>query len=402
MTALILSLSDDLIIEILRLLHYPCLVKISETCRTLYQVIRRSSLLQLIVNLGKDGLICMRPDLDSNDVMSALEDLRRRWDTLDWKPAITSSYTGPFSGFNVTYESGIFVSMQHHSSGTRIVWLDMADFTHRSVDLPYWDQPTCLATDPGQDLLVWTEFRGDSVNFWDSTKWETYLHFVELGTAGAHPGARLRSLKPDGPALDGRVINDMAQLDLMYIGIIDRAVVWRIHHYGPQGYYSQVMIFNWQLGVCVYDSAREFIEQQFDNFRLISDTVYIVTSKDHSDCGELRVYTFNITPSSNVQEHARLRCVLVLPHHLPNIDMEYMYIDYKHRSPGRSRHTDDTFSCESDEQLLLLRICYHQNSCKDGASAGFPPIHRFFYKLVIPTRVIHRFVREAVAMDAQL
>ena len=107
----------------------------------------------------------MRPDLDSNDVMSALEDLRRRWDTLDWKPAITSSYTGPLSGFNGTYESGIFFSMQHHSSGTRIVWLDMTDFTHRSVDLPYWDQPTCFATDPGQDLLVWTEFRGDRFVF---------------------------------------------------------------------------------------------------------------------------------------------------------------------------------------------------------------------------------------------
>ncbi|KAF9043903.1 hypothetical protein BJ165DRAFT_1478602 [Panaeolus papilionaceus] len=164
MTALILSLSDDLIIEVLRLLHYQCLIKCSETCRTLYRVIRKSSLLQLIVELGKDGLICIRPDLNSNDVRSALEDWRRRWDILDWKLGPTSSYTGPLSPlFYGTYKSGTFASIQYCEDATRIVWFNMGDFTPRSADLSFQRQPNCFAIDPEQNLLVSVEFLDEFV-----------------------------------------------------------------------------------------------------------------------------------------------------------------------------------------------------------------------------------------------
>ncbi|KAF9043906.1 hypothetical protein BJ165DRAFT_175758 [Panaeolus papilionaceus] len=339
MTALILSLSDDLIIEVLCLLHYQCLIKVSETCRRLYRIIRTCSSLQLVVELGKDGLTCLRRDLHSKDMLDALEEWRRRWDTLDWEPASISTYTGPFPVSDGIYESGIFVSLQRYSNATRIAWLDMADFAHRSVNLSHPTQPTCYSMDPGQSLLVSVELRGVGpigVAFWDNTTWEPYLHFTNLTTAGAHPDARLRSVKLDVPAFDRDAMNDIVQRNLMDTGIVDRAVVWRVRHRGPQGSYSQVVIYNWQLGVCVYNSGQEFSEQQFDEFQLISDTVYVVTTKDRSDRGELLVYTFSITPDSDVQ---------------------YTYIGYEHSSPRKSWHVDNIFTCASDEQLLLLRIC---------------------------------------------
>ncbi|KAF9043888.1 hypothetical protein BJ165DRAFT_175557 [Panaeolus papilionaceus] len=404
MTALILSLSDDLIIEVLRLLHYQCLIKCSETCRTLCRVIGTSSLLQLIVELGKDGLICIRPDLNSNDVRSALEDWRRSWDILDWKRGPTSSYTGPFSGFFYgTYESGIFASMQYCEDATRIEWFNMRDFTHRSVNLSFRRQPQCFAIDPEQNLLVSIEFLDDPTadEYWNHTRWETYLRFTNLTTAGAHRGALRGSVKLDVPAFGKNFINEIAKLDPMDVEIVDRAVVWRVRHRSPKGSYPQVMIFNWQLGVCVYNSKQDFVEQRFDNFQLISDTVFVVTSTGHSDHGEILVYTFNITPGSRVPESPRLRCVLALPEHLPNIKMEYMYIRYENSSPLRSWQVDDVFSYASDEQLLLLGMGYLQEPLIHGSS-GIPSAKRFNHELVIPTRVILRFAREAIKMGAQL
>ncbi|KAF9043902.1 hypothetical protein BJ165DRAFT_1594632 [Panaeolus papilionaceus] len=195
-------------------------------------------------------------------------------------------------------------------------------------------------------------------------------------------------------------MNEIAKLDPMDVEIVDRAVIWRVCHYGPKGSYPQVMIFNWQLGVCVYNSEEDFMEQGFDDFRLISDTVFIVTSTGRSDHGEIHVYTFNITPGSQLPERPRLQCVLALPQHLPNIKMRRMYIQYEHSPPLRSWQVDDVFSYATDEQLLLLSMSYLQTPLNDASSRSSSP-DGFAYDLVIPTRIIYQFAQEAIEMGAQ-
>ncbi|KAF9043910.1 hypothetical protein BJ165DRAFT_1478622, partial [Panaeolus papilionaceus] len=148
------------------------------------------------------------------------------------------------------------------------------------------------------------------------------------------------------------------------------------------------------------NSKQDFREQRFDDFRLISDTVFIVTCKGHSDHGEILVYTFNITPGSQLPERPRLRCVLALPQHLPSIYLDYTYIRYEYSSPLRSWQVDDVFSYASDEQLLLLGMSYHRKSLIDS-SGGIHSANRFTHELMIPTRVILRFAREAIETGAQ-
>ncbi|RXW19149.1 hypothetical protein EST38_g6707 [Candolleomyces aberdarensis] len=147
------GLPVEVILEVLEYLDHRALLGCRRICRSMNNLIGRNPMLQLRIELVKDGLIDGVGTGEAAEAVKRLRKLRRRWETLAWTTQETYEVEGSCSAYELAH--GMFIKTDSEAN-IFIVKLPTSReplyrvIANRNLEM----RPDGFTLDANQDLIV--------------------------------------------------------------------------------------------------------------------------------------------------------------------------------------------------------------------------------------------------------
>ncbi|KAI8977791.1 hypothetical protein BD414DRAFT_517035 [Trametes punicea] len=287
----LLTLPDELLVEVLKHLDAKHLLRCRLACKSMSVTIKNSLQLQYNIELEADGLVDgYRCPLSLAERYVLLMQRRRRWRDLDWSKVV--SITAPAMCQAYELVDGVFASSMHTGFGASrhlsLTWLPTSREPARKIERDDMGALVCdFAIDPSQDLIALVV--SENSNGVDELNLSVQLR--TLSDNKPHPEAAVKQLHAPIPFVIGT----------SFIQIVDDVVGVFFWLHGPG-----LVIWNWRTGkAMVTVSAFDLPVGTYD-FAFLSSRAYMITVA--SGHGSIVIYAFGgdeeVSTSSRDQSHA--------------------------------------------------------------------------------------------------
>ncbi|PPR01043.1 hypothetical protein CVT24_000577 [Panaeolus cyanescens] len=329
------------------------------------------------------GLTASHNTLTHVEILQKLRERRRRWDTLDHKTFITLQIDSSCQAYELV--GGVF----GQTDGTNITfcWLPSSTSKGRRIDhqspIPLRD----FAMDPSQDLLVILE--QNSIYYNSDEGNVVVLHLRTMSTNLPHEKATRTpkiefNIPPDNAPAGNGIVGAALYIMRHLLSINLRIGSWTESR-------CRVLIFNWITGSLVYDSDQFPLYHDFEDFEILDDDLFIMSS--HDGCGSLHLYTFDSDGYAKQIPPTQL-CAFKLPTLSKNSSLVTSVINHDPCVAFPSASDDQPFRPRLNDGLLVFSLTYHIghdeecNQCT-GSTAD--------YTLIVPSGFLFRCVAEKMA-----
>ncbi|KAF4588310.1 hypothetical protein EYR38_010277 [Pleurotus pulmonarius] len=194
------DLPNELIHRILQYSDSGSVIACTLVCRSLHDVIRQSTELQYLFELGMDGMVnCAGPTIPYQDRLKELIGHRKAWANLRWRQS-SLRIPGEIEESNLYgFVAGVFAKLIHRQTFVtrRLPTIDAHESNDRWIDRELSFPAKEFVIDPTQDLVIFLE---EDTRPWSYNGQRSIcLHVQTLSTGDPHPLARNAVLTFDIP-----------------------------------------------------------------------------------------------------------------------------------------------------------------------------------------------------------
>ncbi|CAA7262346.1 unnamed protein product [Cyclocybe aegerita] len=269
------SLPDDLLFVLMANLDGPSIRSMALTCRALYQIFQ-SAAIQYAYELD---LNCME-DAGSGrppaELLKALRDRRTAWGELNWK-SVKTVKAGPVLA---AYELVAGVFAQTDGFNFSVFQLPSTTCKGTCITTPIDFRIRDFIIDVAQDLVI---FLHEEVLPSGSRRGNLYCRTIS--TNQPHPACSAASTLsfevPQHPQYGNIIFVVELELavDVLFLSM-------------RQGHALRLLIWNWTMGVLIYDSLDQ-LSPFINDLDIVQRDVFILTS--YADSGKILIYQFSPT-----------------------------------------------------------------------------------------------------------
>ncbi|KAF4582694.1 hypothetical protein EYR40_002618 [Pleurotus pulmonarius] len=194
------DLPNELIHRILQYSDSGSVIACTLVCRSLHDVIRQSTELQYLFELGMDGMVnCAGPTIPYQDRLKELIGHRKAWANLRWRQS-SLRIPGEIEELNLYgFVAGVFAKLIHRQTFVtrHLSTINAHESNDRWIDRELSFPAKEFVMDPTQDLVIFLE---EDTRPWSYNGQRSIcLHVQTLSTGDPHPLARNAALTFDIP-----------------------------------------------------------------------------------------------------------------------------------------------------------------------------------------------------------
>ncbi|EAU81711.2 hypothetical protein CC1G_02727 [Coprinopsis cinerea okayama7 len=360
----ILDLPSELLVLVFQNLDCSNLFKLCRVCRLTKELVQNDVKLQVITALGVNGIEDGKPEMEYFAKIDRLQDLRRRWRTLDWQATFNYIIESPMRYRAYELVDGIFAQLEPDGTLDLLQLPSSEDPTttvlcHKKLEFT----PSDFAFDPSQDIIA----------------------FLTMAAPGS-PNPRRRSLKVSVHHLSNLKAEplislpfDIAVAEPAWLSFISPAIqvagyaVGVFIDTGP-GCPARLVIWNWKTGALVADSDRD---QNLPNlafsWSFVDEQHYHITSTRNG--GFLEVYRFDPTGTFPGSTHVTS---FLLPPLLQSVLLESFH---SRCEPWMASPSARSFRSSPEKQMHVFKLQYLE----------LATFRRRSYTLYVPSSVLLRW-----------
>ncbi|KAF9476177.1 hypothetical protein BDN70DRAFT_882768 [Pholiota conissans] len=359
MTDNILSLPEELRIQIMARLDGRSLIHCAMTCKLLYETLRNSTLLEYYIQLHFDGLEDGGTSMSTTtpEIIGHLLQRRDAWFTQTWAdPVYTSGPSTQYRDHCDSYRLGGGAFASTNGNHLEIVWLPTASNAKgRRIEHDLSATPiTKYGMDPTQDVIAMLEDYYRAPMSHDYVR-VVHIYIRTLSGNTPHPLARrsvIQFTDINTNSLGDSIHNP--KLEISH----NTLVLW------TSDYVPRVLIWDWKTGELLMDVS--FIVPRMNSydihdFCLLGSSDFALMTRP-SRCGSIELYKFVKHPIHGTAIHLATLNLPPLARYAPldNLAIRtYTNPIHAHPSPHKS------FVVDQEEQIYVFEVEYEYFSGPD-------------------------------------
>ncbi|KAF8879597.1 hypothetical protein BD779DRAFT_1551441 [Infundibulicybe gibba] len=352
-------LPDEIRLEILGNLDYRDLLRCRLVCSNFNTIIEGSSELQLILELGMDGMMATpgADHLTPSQKLTLLREKRRAWDTLSWRNIQSVRIAGGYLAYELV--GGIFMNT-FTGHDLLVSWLpSLASGGKQAFTESLGGRIRDFALDPTQDLIIYLAddldaARGRYVN----------LNACTISSRKPHPD----SLQPAFGCQFEETHEDITMALMQIAG--DLVALFFV-----LGHQTRLLMWDWTSGSIVVDPPPKDLPWDISDFSFISSRGFCVTSTAGN--GSIHVYAIDPLAKPSYIHIAQL-C-------MPTTLLSRLHSMTIHTGPFLSgQRIDKPFTTSPESRLHVISMQYSTS----GAHTNFVLFvhNRTFHSLIASYR----------------